>query len=241
MVLVSGSVVIVHLWWASERGERRDRQPLVWVSLALGVALLATFAAAFVDLGAPGRVVAVLLSGAVPVAMAVGARRPEVVDARGLLVRFVVALTISVGFVAVLVSAASLLELVLGRPPDMGVVAVIGAIAAFGVRPLQVVLRSVVDELLFGRRPDPLGAATRVVDAIGDDPVAALAAIRETLVLPYTALLTDGKIVAESGVGKMRSASGSKAPSVLTPTSAPWTCPTTKTAASPPRVARPSP
>lgn len=39
-----------------------------------------------------------------------------------------------------------------------------------------------------------------VVGHIGDDPVVALRAIREALVLPYSSLRLDGKIVAESGV-----------------------------------------
>ena len=61
---------------------------------------------------------------------------------------------------------------------------------------MQVVLRGVVDELLFGRRPDPLDAAVGVVGSIGDDPVLALRAIREALVLPYAALPFDGEVVA---------------------------------------------
>ena len=49
-------------------------------------------------------------------------------------------------------------------------------------------LRGVVDELLFGPRPDPLDAASRVAGRVGDDPALALRAIREALVLPYAAL-----------------------------------------------------
>ena len=44
-----------------------------------------------------------------------------------------------------------------------------------GFGPLQVMLRGVVDELLFGRRPDPLDAASRVAGQVGDDPVAGAA------------------------------------------------------------------
>ncbi len=53
-------------------------------------------------------------------------------------------------------------------------------------------LRGVVDELLFGERPDPLGAASAVAGRIGADPVVALRAIREALVVPYAAVLVDG-------------------------------------------------
>ncbi len=67
------------------------------------------------------------------------------------------------------------------------------------VPPLMVMLRGVVDQLLFGDRPDPLQAATRVVDRIGDDPVLALRAIREALVLPYACLRAEGQTLATSG------------------------------------------
>jgi signal transduction histidine kinase len=60
-------------------------------------------------------------------------------------------------------------------------------------------LLGVVDELLFGHRPDPLGAATDVVGNIGDDPVLALRAIRTALVLPYAEIGIDGVQVATSG------------------------------------------
>ncbi len=56
-----------------------------------------------------------------------------------------------------------------------------------------------VDQLLFGERPDPLVAASAVVDRIGADPVVALRAIREVLVVPYAAVVVDGAVVASSG------------------------------------------
>ena len=83
--------------------------------------------------------------------------------------------------------AVAFLEILGGRRPIIGVLGVVGALAATTLHPLQVVLRGVVDALLFGERPDPLGAASHVVDHIGDDPVLALRAIREALVLPYAA------------------------------------------------------
>ena len=69
----------------------------------------------------------------------------------------------------------------------------LGALVAATVyHPTCVVLRGVVDQLLFGQRPDPLGAASAVADRIGADPVVALRAIREALVIPYAALVVDG-------------------------------------------------
>jgi two-component system NarL family sensor kinase len=60
-------------------------------------------------------------------------------------------------------------------------------------------LRRVIDTMLFGGRPDPLDAVTMVVDRVGDDPVLALRAIREVLLLPYASLSVDGAEVASSG------------------------------------------
>ena len=83
--------------------------------------------------------------------------------------------------------------------PSPGALGLIGAVLAFGVHPTIVMLRGVVDQLLFGDRPDPLQAATHVADRIGDDPVLALRAIREALVLPYASLRADGQTLATSG------------------------------------------
>jgi len=60
-------------------------------------------------------------------------------------------------------------------------------------------LRGVVDRMLFGDRPDPLAAASQVGTRISGDPVAALRALREALVLPYAAVVRDGRLVAVSG------------------------------------------
>jgi signal transduction histidine kinase len=57
----------------------------------------------------------------------------------------------------------------------------------------------VIDELLFGRRPDPLGAASQVAGHLGEDPRAALDTVRTALVLPYVALVVGGTEIAASG------------------------------------------
>ncbi|UUZ61196.1 hypothetical protein LP418_11605 [Nocardioides sp. B-3] len=119
------------------------------------------------------------LLAVVPVAMYVGATRPEVVDVRGLIVSAVVFAVAMTCYVSIFVGAVSFPEILGGRRPILGLLGVVGALAATTLHPLQVVLRGVVDALLFGERPDPLGAASHVIDHIGDDPVLALRAIRE--------------------------------------------------------------
>ena len=199
MILVIGCTLIAHTWWKIERATDPDRWALKWMALAGSLAGITMFITPFMQLGTVGEVIAYLAMSTVAPALYVGVRRPEVVDVRGLMVRFVVFVTAVAGYVALFMTVESLVEILGGRVPPPGTLAIIGAVAATTFHPLQVVLRAVVDELLFGARPDPLGAATRVVGHIGDDPVLALRAIREALVLPYSALRLDGKTVAESG------------------------------------------
>lgn len=199
MGLVIGCALVTHTWWKIERATGPDRWALTWMAFAGSLAGLTVFITAFMQLGTVGEVIAYLTMSTVAPALYAGVRRPEVVDVRGLVVRLVVFVTAAVGYVALFMSLESLVEILGDRVPPASTLAVIGAVAATTFHPLQVVLRGVVDELLFGARPDPLGAATRVVGHIGDDPVLALRAIREALVLPYAALRLDGQTVAGSG------------------------------------------
>ena len=118
---------------------------------------------------------------------------------RGLVVRAVVLAVAVVTYLALFVTLASFLEVVADRPLKVGALGLVGALVAITFQPLQVMLRGVVDELLFGSRPDPLGAASEVAGRIGDDPLLALRAIREALVLPYAALRVDGAEEVASG------------------------------------------
>ena len=197
--------LLVQSWWAFERSEDEDRRSLTWSFLAWIVAgLLAGFVgflseAVGTSETAPLAAVLVACLAIGPVAMAVGAVRPDVVDVRGLVTRAVVAATVLVGYLACAVGLASAGELISGDPLEVTPLVVVCALLAFGVHPLQVMLRGVVDQLLFGDRPDPLAAATSLADRIGDDPALALDAIRESLVLPYACLRAGGEVLATSG------------------------------------------
>ena len=92
--------------------------------------------------------------------------------------------------------------------PPIAVLGLVATVAAATFHPMQVVFRGVVDELLFGVRPDPLDAAGLVSERIGDDPIVALRAIREALVLPYAALRVDDEVTAASGTRSPRPRSG---------------------------------
>jgi signal transduction histidine kinase len=205
--VVVAITVFLLLWWRMEHADDVDRRALVWLSLSLAVTGFLFFFVVFAldgtsrDTAAVGGVFAVSygLLGLVGPAMYVGLRRPEVVDVRGLVVGVVVFLTAATAYMAVYAMVEGALELVGGESPAVGTMAMFAALVAALFHPLQVAMRGIIDELLFGQRPDPLGAAGQVAENIGDDPVVALDAIREALVLPYAQLLVAGRVVASSG------------------------------------------
>jgi signal transduction histidine kinase len=198
IVTISVIAVTIRLWSRLERGPHEERAPLLWLSLAFGAATLTGGIVAFSGDGQAGPAAAVVaVFAVVPVAMVVGVARPEAIDVRGLIVHTVVIAVTALLYLSVFVGVAS----AFGDPSEfnIGALGVLGAICALGFHPTTVVLRGVIDRLLFGDRPDPLRAATQVVDRIGDDPVLALRAIREALVLPYASLWADGTELARSG------------------------------------------
>lgn len=201
---VLGFALVVHVWWGHERGGTEERRALSWAALAwVGAGMVILFvgfmteAADANDWNAGG--VAIALASVGPLAMVIGGLRPELVDVRGLITRAVVAGTTLAVVVAVGSATAAVVEQVRGQPLQATPIVVLVAFLGFGIHPLQVVLRGVVDQLLFGDRPDPLAAATVLADRIGDDPALALHAIREALVLPYASLRVEGTELASSG------------------------------------------
>ncbi len=199
MGLAIGVALIAHTWWRIERSAGDERWALVWMALGTGVPALVAGVLFFAMATPSGATVACSVFVVLGPAMYVGVARPEVVDVRGLVVHSVVFSLAGAVYLAAFVMAASLVEILSGKPAAVGGMAVIGLFVATTFHWTQVTLRGVVDDLLFGHRPDPLGAAATVVDSIGDDPVLALRAIREALVLPYAALIVDGEPVAVSG------------------------------------------
>lgn len=196
-----GLALIVYLWWRIEMSSGDLRVSLLWLAVTVGVVGLAIGLVMFAAEGAEGTgadVVALLLSLPIGPAMVVGVLRPDLLDVRGLVVWGVVTFVTVIVYLSVFAGIVSGIDAA-GGNPSPGALGLIGAVLALGFHPTLVVLRGVVDQLLFGDRPDPLQAATHVADQIGDDPVLALRAIREALVLPYASLRADGRTLATSG------------------------------------------
>jgi signal transduction histidine kinase len=195
-----GLTVILYLWWRIETASGADRTSLQWLAVTLGTAGLVIGLVAFAFDGTNTSLDAVVALLAVPVApaMVVGVVRPDLLDVRGLVVWGVVTFVTVIVYLSVFAGIVSGIDAA-GGDPSPGALGLIGAVLALGFHPTLVLLRGVVDQLLFGDRPDPLQAATHVADQIGDDPVLALRAIREALVLPYASLRADGQTLATSG------------------------------------------
>lgn len=203
-VVTSAMVVLIavagHLWWRLEQGPAAERRALTWMALAFGSSCLVTGLVSFAADGATGSVGAEIFFGIVGPALYVGATRPDVADARALVVPVVTYLTAAVVYLAVFIGAAAVIEEAGGGTrPTVAVLAICATLLATTFHPMQVVFRGVVDELLFGVRPDPLDAAGLVSGRIGDDPILALRAIREALLLPYAALRLDDEVSVASG------------------------------------------
>ena len=198
--LVQACVVLAHTWWRIEVATARRRRALLWMALALAVTTLTFGFVAFAAEGSPDTVVlALAVFALVGPAMYVGATLPGLVDVRGLVVRAVVAVVGLITVMSIFVLALALLHAVGATQPNIGALALVAALSSLALQPTRTALRGVIDQLLFGERPDPLGAASQVAGTIGEDPVLALRAIREALVLPYAALIVDDVRVVASG------------------------------------------
>ena len=190
--------LIGHKWWVFETGTEPDRQAVLWLALVVLTAG-SIFALVVVQFGSTGAIAGAFLLSAVGPAMAVGVRGPGLTDVRSLVVRVVVFGVVALTYGAVLVAVLAILDRWAGGEPAPVIVVVLSVLLAAGFHPLSVVLRGLIDELLFGERPDPLLAASALADQIGDDPLLALRAIRGALMLPYASISIGGVEVAASG------------------------------------------
>ncbi|MEP6648678.1 MAG: histidine kinase [Lapillicoccus sp.] len=202
MALVAGTALLVQTWWRIERSTGVERRALQWFGLAAGASGFVAISLFFLAEGG-GRDIAVVgvcgLAAISPV-MALGVLRPDMVDVRGL-VAYAVLLTVGcTAYVAYFVGTYTMLTEIGGVPPSAGVQAVVAFLGAVGLHPGAVMLRGLVDRLLFGDRPNALHAATSALDRSGTDPTSALDAVRKSLVLPYARLVVDGEAIAASGV-----------------------------------------
>jgi two-component system NarL family sensor kinase len=186
--------------WRFEKAGREDRRALVWMAVGAGIPLVVGLAIAFFLPTAFGAVVAIGLWVILGPALVLGTRDPDRLDAHAVGVHFAEIVCTAIVFIALFGTVQALLGLLTGDgTPGPGLVALAAALCAFALHPTRIVLRRVLDEILFGSRPDPLSAATDVAGVGSADPSAALEVIRSTLVLPYAGIVESDAQIATSG------------------------------------------
>ena len=198
LAAVTFIALIGHGWWVLETAGEEDRQAMLWLALAV-IVTGSIYGLVIVQFKIPGVVGGAFVLSVLGPAMVLGIRRPGITDIRALVVRVVVFGVVAIAFVAVFISVLTILDSWTGGETPPGIVAIVGVLLATGFHPLSVVLRGLIDELLFGERPDPFSAASALADQIGDDPLLALRAIRGALMLPYASISIGGAEVAASG------------------------------------------
>ena len=195
---VSVLALIGHGWFVLETGNEADREAMLWLALA---ALTAGSLAGLLTVlyQAQGAALGAIPSAAIGPAMAIGVRRPRLVDVRSLVVEAVVIAVVALSYLSLFVGVAAAFEAFGIDEPSRTVFAFTVLALAFGVYLLRLVLRGLIDEIFFGDRPNPLEAASAVTSQMADDPVLALRAIREALVLPYASISIGDIELAASG------------------------------------------
>jgi signal transduction histidine kinase len=200
--IVAYLLVLAAQWWRYEHTGSTVRRALQW--LALGavpgplLAVIASFALPPEPLAVLGLVVWVVLVGC----LGIGLVAPGVRDVRAIMLGVSVHSITVLLVVSVFAAVIALTETVAGGPVTLapGTLGLIAAACAIGYAPFARLFRQIIDLLLFGARSDPMQAASRIGERLGSDPVPALRSLRESLALPYAALLDEaGRPVAVSG------------------------------------------
>ncbi len=199
-------LLIGHAWWVIERGTPADRSATQWMVAAAVFALLAGGLFGFGSStvapsgdGTAAEAVGFLLALLVPLSMMIGVVQPELVDVRWLVTTVTVTLAVVVCFLAAASTLVFGVESLTGQPLNTSTVLTVCALLALGVAPTRRWLYGSFERMLFGGRPDPIGALASFAGRIGSDLSDALDAVREALVLPFVRLDVTGRSAVISG------------------------------------------
>jgi len=201
-VVVSGAV-----WARFERSRDDDRPRMLWLVYGVGVTGVVGGHVLFVAETWNGAALAVavtvlLLCGAVlPVTLAVALVAPRWIDVRRVIAATVLAVLMVDLVLAAFTGSLAVIAALTGRPAPRLVPSLLCVVIAVGFHPVMRRVRTALDQVLFGGRPDPVGVVSSLGSELrrGGDPQRWLDTVRLAVDLPYAELIHDDRRLAVSG------------------------------------------
>jgi two-component system NarL family sensor kinase len=177
------------------RGDERLRRQLLWLVLALVVAVALNLPRWVVG---DGPILLLLAMPLVPIAITIAILRHGLLDIRLVVSRALLYLVLSLAVVVAYTGLIAALDAVL-RGAGAPVLATL--LIALAFNPVRVRVQRAVDRLFYGARSDPVHALSRVGERLSttDDLAGVLDGIRDALRLPFAALRRDGRELAAAG------------------------------------------
>lgn len=176
------------------RGDERLRRQLLWLVLALIVAVAANLPRWIVG---DGPILLLLAVPLVPIAITIAILRHQLLDIRLVVSRALLYLLLTLAVVAGYLGLVALFGALL---QGAGAPIVATLLIAVLFNPARVRLQRAVDRLLYGARSDPVAAVSAVGARLAaDDLGGVLGGIREALRLPFAALRHADREIAAAG------------------------------------------
>ena len=191
---LAGIVIgIVSLVVRYRRTDEMQRRQVLWLLLATVIAL------AFLipwGLLAEAPIVVLFSIALIPVAVTVAIVRYQLLDIRLVVSRALTWALLTIGAVATYAALVAVLDTFITS--QVGRSAAVTVIVALLLAPVLPRLQRLVDKAMYGDRRDPARVATRVGEGLAGGLPGVVAAVRESLRLPYVAI-ESGETVVTSG------------------------------------------
>lgn len=175
------------------RGDESRRRQLLWLVLALVIMILVLIPWGLFQAGPILQLLAIAL---VPAAMTIAVLRHQLLDIRLVLSRTLLYGLLTAGVIGTYLGLVAVADTVLHQNVGLGNPLLATLVIALVFNPVRVRLQRIVDRAVYGDRADPVRAVSRMGERMASGTEAdsgdVLAAVREALRLPYTALKSGG-------------------------------------------------
>jgi two-component system NarL family sensor kinase len=190
-------LALVALFVRYRRGSEAQRRQLLWLLLALLVAIVAAAPWVFVS----GTPLAVLFAiPLIPVAVTVAIIRHQLLDIRLAISRLLAWMLLSLAVIVVYGALVAVLDRFISA--QIGRSAIATVLLVLLAAPVLPRLQRLVERAVYGDRSNPARVVSRVGEQLATPDaglMGVVAAIREALRLPYVAVEHEGKILAADG------------------------------------------